>query len=173
MVVLVVFPLLARPAPVSTKYHTIAGILDASVTLCRQPLPAARAQPFLTALRLLAEHPIFVATSGVIPTPGVACLVRQKGLQAGVVISASHNPYHDNGVKLFSNVGMKFPDSVEEVLEQDIFQHRSEAPPKNPPRLVADESLDAEYLKFLRSRVIPGAKLSTFRIVLDCANDPP
>src|SRR5713101_6952242 len=47
MVVLVVFPLLARPAPVSTKYHTIAGILDATVTLCRQSLPAARPQPFL------------------------------------------------------------------------------------------------------------------------------
>jgi phosphoglucosamine mutase len=113
---------------------------------------------------------VSVDFAGIITTPGVACLVRQKGLQAGVVISASHNPYHDNGVKLFSNVGMKFPDSVEEVLEQDIFQHRSEAPPKNPPRLVADESLDAEYLKFLRSRVIPGAKLSSLRMVLDCAN---
>jgi len=90
---------------------------------------------------------VSVDFAGIITTPGVACLVRQKGLQAGVVISASHNPYHDNGVKLFSSVGMKFPDSVEEVLEQDIFQHRSAAPPKNPPRLVADESLDAEYLK--------------------------
>jgi phosphoglucosamine mutase len=87
-----------------------------------------------------------------------------------VVISASHNPYHDNGVKLFSNAGMKFPDSVEETLERDIFMHRSEPPPENPPRLVADESLDAEYLNFLRSRVIPGAKLSSLRIVLDCAN---
>src|SRR5258708_21535367 len=65
---------------------------------------------------------------------------------------------------------MKFADSVEEMLEQGSFQHRSEPPPKNPARLVADESLDAEYLKFLRSRVIPGAKLSSLRIVLDCAN---
>jgi phosphoglucosamine mutase len=86
------------------------------------------------------------------------------------VISASHNPYQDNGVKLFSHAGMKFPDSVEEELEADIFKHRSEPPPQNPPRLVADESLDAEYLDFLRSRVIPGAKLSGFRILLDCAN---
>jgi len=60
--------------------------------------------------------------AGVITTPGVACLVRQKGFQAGVVISASHNPFHDNGVKLFSSAGMKFPDSVEEVLEQDILK---------------------------------------------------
>lgn len=113
---------------------------------------------------------VSVDFAGIITTPGVACLVRLKGLQAGVVISASHNPYHDNGVKLFSNAGMKFPDSVEEILEQDIFKLRSEPPPKNPPPLIADESLDADYLNFLRSRVIPGAKLSSLRIVLDCAN---
>ena len=111
-----------------------------------------------------------VAFAGVITTPGVACLVRQQGFQAGVVISASHNPFHDNGVKLFSNAGMKFPDSVEELLEQDIFKHRSEPAPKNPPKLTADESLDAEYLAFLRSRVIPGAKISGLRMLLDCAN---
>jgi len=110
------------------------------------------------------------AFAGVITTPGVACLVRQNGFQAGVVISASHNPFHDNGVKLFSSAGMKFPDSVEEVLEQDIFKHRVEAPPTNAPQLVADDLLDAKYLDFLRSRVIPGAKLSGFRILLDCAN---
>ena len=65
---------------------------------------------------------------------------------------------------------MKFPDSVEEILEADIFKHRSDPPPKNPPLLIADASLDAEYLDFLRSRIIHGAKLSGFRIVLDCAN---
>ncbi|HYL63519.1 MAG TPA: phosphoglucosamine mutase [Candidatus Methylomirabilis sp.] len=111
-----------------------------------------------------------VAFAGVITTPGVACLVRQGDFHAGVVISASHNPFQDNGVKLFSHAGMKFPDAVEEELETDIFKHRSEAPPKNPPVPVADASLDAEYLGFLRSRVIPGANLHGFRIVLDCAN---
>jgi phosphoglucosamine mutase len=118
----------------------------------------------------LKEAGASVAFAGVITTPGVACLVRQNDFQAGVVISASHNPYQDNGVKLFSHAGMKFPDSVEEGLEADIFKHRSDAPPKNPSLLVADASLDAEYLDFLRSRVIPGAKLSGFRILLDCAN---
>src|SRR5262249_22125447 len=54
-----------------------------------------------------------VAFAGIITTPGVACLVRQNDYEAGVVISASHNPYQDNGVKLFSHAGMKFPDSVE------------------------------------------------------------
>ncbi|HEX4543352.1 MAG TPA: phosphoglucosamine mutase, partial [Candidatus Acidoferrum sp.] len=118
----------------------------------------------------LAQARATVAFAGVITTPGVACLVRQNDFQAGVVISASHNPFQDNGVKLFSHAGMKFPDVVEEQLEADILKHRGEAAPKNLPRLPADESLDAEYLDFLRKRCIPGAKMAGFRIVLDCAN---
>jgi phosphoglucosamine mutase len=108
--------------------------------------------------------------AGIITTPGVACLVRQRGFQAGVVISASHNPFQDNGVKLFSSAGMKFPDAVEEILEADIFKHCHEAPPKTPPPLEADDTLDAKYLEFLRSKVIAGAKISSLRMVLDCAN---
>jgi phosphoglucosamine mutase len=118
----------------------------------------------------LAQAGASVAFAGIITTPGVACLVRQNDFQAGVVISASHNPFQDNGVKLFSHAGMKFPDAAEEELEADIFKHRGETAPKALSSLAADESLDAEYLAFLRGRVIPGAKLSGFRIVLDCAN---
>jgi len=110
------------------------------------------------------------AFAGIITTPGVACLVRQDGFQAGVVISASHNPFQDNGVKLFSDAGMKFPDAIEEEIEKDIFKTRGESAPKNAPVPQADESLDAQYLEFLRGRVIPGAKLKGFRILLDCAN---
>jgi phosphoglucosamine mutase len=114
-----------------------------------------------------------VAFAGVITTPGVACLVRQNDFEAGVVISASHNPYHDNGVKLFSHAGMKFPDATEEVLEADILEHRDEYTATDAhglARLVADESLDAEYLAYLHERVIAGAKLTGLRIALDCAN---
>src|SRR6266700_481808 len=118
----------------------------------------------------LKESSVDVTLAGVLTTPGVACLVRQNDFDAGVVISASHNPFQDNGVKLFSHAGMKFPDAVEEELEADIFKHRGEAAPKNLSRLAADESLDAEYLKFLRSKLIPRASLKGFRIVLDCAN---
>jgi phosphoglucosamine mutase len=118
----------------------------------------------------LGNAGVSVDFAGVITTPGVACLVRQRGFQAGVVISASHNPFQDNGVKLFSSAGMKFPDAIEETLEEDIFKHRRQPAPKNPPALKADETLDARYLDFLRSKVIPGAKLSSLRLVLDCAN---
>jgi len=117
----------------------------------------------------LSQAGVSVAFAGVITTPGVACLVRQNDFQAGVVISASHNPYHDNGVKLFSHAGMKFPDSVEEALESDILEHRNGPAPRNAKPLVADESLDAQYLAFLR-RLIPGTNLAGLRIVLDCAN---
>jgi len=110
----------------------------------------------------LARAGATVAFAGVVTTPGVACLVRQNDFQAGVVISASHNPFQDNGVKLFSHAGMKFPDAVEEELEAGILRHRGEAAPKNLPPLAADESLDAEYLAFLRKRFIPGAKLAGF-----------
>jgi len=110
------------------------------------------------------------ASAGVISTPGVACLVRQKGFSAGVVISASHNPFHDNGVKLFSGAGMKFPDEIEEQLEQDIEQRKNLAVAAAQVSLEADPSLEEDYLTFLRSRVIPGAKLAGMRLVLDCAN---
>jgi len=111
-----------------------------------------------------------VEFAGVITTPGVACLVRQNDYQAGVVISASHNPYHDNGVKLFSHEGMKFPDAEEEKIEGDIFRLRKQSVPAERPGLVARHALHMEYLEFLRSRVLAGARLSGFRMVLDCAN---
>lgn len=118
----------------------------------------------------LAQSGASVSFAGVITTPGVACLVRQNDFEAGVVISASHNPFQDNGVKLFSHAGMKFPDSVEETLEAGILQHRGDPVPQNLPRLTADESLHVQYLSFLQKRFIPGSKLTGFRIVLDCAN---
>ena len=118
----------------------------------------------------LREAGARVSFAGVLTTPGVACLVRQNNYHAGVVISASHNPYHDNGVKLFSHAGMKFPDAVEEEIEADILRHRNDRVPDELPRLKADEKLHAEYLNFLRGRVIPGAKLAGMKIVLDCAN---
>jgi phosphoglucosamine mutase len=111
-----------------------------------------------------------ISFAGVITTPGIACLVRQNDFQAGVVISASHNPYHDNGVKLFSHAGMKFPDASEEQLEKEILRLRLEAVPQNRPALQADHSLHVQYLDFLRRHVLPGAKLSGFRMVLDAAN---
>jgi phosphoglucosamine mutase len=118
----------------------------------------------------LAKAGAKISFAGVLTTPGVACLVRQGDYRAGVVISASHNPYHDNGVKLFSHAGMKFPDAVEEEIEAEIEKHQGEAASAELPKLKADHAPHADYLKFLRGRVISGAKLAGLRIVLDCAN---
>ncbi len=110
------------------------------------------------------------ASAGVISTPGVACLVRQKTFSAGVVISASHNPYHDNGVKLFSGAGTKFPDEIEASLEGDIVRRKDLKVAAAEVALQADASLDEDYLAFLRSRAIAGADLAGMKLVLDCAN---
>ena len=72
-------------------------------------------------------------SAGVVTTPGVAWLVSREGFSAGVVISASHNPYHDNGVKLISSSGMKFPDAVEHEIEHLILSPNGSVPSGRAP----------------------------------------
>ncbi|HWR05763.1 phosphoglucosamine mutase [Sporomusa sp.] len=108
---------------------------------------------------------------GVVPTPAVAYLTRQHGAQAGVVISASHNPYPDNGIKFFAGTGYKLPDAVENELEELI-----EAEPDAMPRPTADSvgfittkhDLLEEYVDYAVGTV--EQPLSGLKIVLDCAN---
>ena len=118
----------------------------------------------------LANEGIHNSFAGVITTPGVACLVRKEGFAAGVVISASHNPYHDNGIKLFAGSGMKFPDGIEEQIETEILRHRNGQAPAPTVRLTPDTQFDEDYLEFLRGCMIPGANLYGLKVVLDCAN---
>jgi phosphoglucosamine mutase len=111
--------------------------------------------------------------AGVLTTPGVACLVREMGFTAGIVVSASHNPYTDNGVKLIAGTGMKFPDETEAQLEERILAYRESsesAGPRASAELQKTAGLHVRYLDFLRARVLPGASLVGMRIVLDCAN---
>lgn len=116
----------------------------------------------------LAATGVEIASAGVITTPGVACVVRLKGFSTGIVISASHNPYHDNGVKLFSAQGMKLSDQIEEQLENEILHGEISVRPE--AYVKADASLDEAYLDFLRARILPGSRLGGMKIVLDCAN---
>jgi phosphoglucosamine mutase len=118
----------------------------------------------------LFDEGVAASSAGVITTPGVACLVRKDAFSAGLVVSASHNPYHDNGVKLFAGSGMKFPDQVEEQLESEIWRRRSSQFPTSEKQPVVDLSLDNEYLTFLRGCSLTGADLPGMKIVLDCAN---
>jgi phosphoglucosamine mutase len=109
-------------------------------------------------------------SAGVLTTPGVAWLVNREGFAAGVVISASHNPYHDNGVKLISSSGMKFPDTVEAQLEKSILAASDPGAPRAAMHLNGNEKLHEDYLDGLREAAIAGAKFAGMRIVLDCAN---
>lgn len=118
----------------------------------------------------MADDGVGFVSAGVITTPGVACLVRQKEFSAGMVISASHNPFHDNGVKLFARTGMKFPDGVEEHLEAEIRNHKDYKAEAHARAVPVDRALDEEYLACLRQRMIAGANLAGMKLVLDCAN---
>lgn len=109
-------------------------------------------------------------SAGVLTTPGVAWLVNHEGFAAGVVISASHNPYHDNGVKLISSAGMKFPDATEAQIETMILAHNGTKPAQRATAVHCDEALHQDYLAGLRTNVLPGAKIAGMKIVLDCAN---
>jgi phosphoglucosamine mutase len=109
-------------------------------------------------------------SAGVLTTPGVAWLVNREGFAAGVVISASHNPYHDNGVKLISPSGMKFPDAVEAELEKFVLASRDSVSSEKALQLHDNEKIDDDYLAGLAQAILPGAKFAGMKIVLDCAN---
>jgi phosphoglucosamine mutase len=96
--------------------------------------------------------------------------VNREGFAAGVVISASHNPYHDNGVKLISSAGMKFPDAVEAQIERAMLAANGPLPAGSTARMEADPKLPDDYLAGLREAVLPGARLAGMKIVVDCAN---
>jgi phosphoglucosamine mutase len=114
-----------------------------------------------------------VESAGVITTPAVAFLARAHSFSAGIVISASHNPWQDNGIKLFGPDGFKLPDSTELAIEAEIFRHLSASTDHLP--LTTDHSLQvnqadrAEYIRFLLAAV-PSLSLDGRRLVIDCAN---
>jgi len=112
-------------------------------------------------------------SAGVITTPGIAFLTRKLQASAGVVISASHNPYQDNGIKIFSPSGQKMDDSVERQIEADIFTNGKlvQAQPdslQRSPEL--EEQLHEDYLSFLTGDIGKGLTLNGVTIVVDCAN---
>lgn len=112
-----------------------------------------------------------VESAGIITTPAIAFLARQHGFHAGVVISASHNPWRDNGIKVFGGDGYKLPDEVEIGIEEEIDRVLAEdlALPEDPAAPEINESYRAEYVRFLLDAV-PGLSLDNRHIVLDCAN---
>jgi phosphoglucosamine mutase len=120
----------------------------------------------------LKSRGVPVRFAGVVTTPGVAYLTRSGDFVAGVMISASHNAYQDNGLKVFGHSGYKLPDIEEHAIEQEIFALKEKgAAPERPPHsgsLPVDESLDRQYLEFLVSTV--SVSFDGLRIAVDCGN---
>ena len=109
-------------------------------------------------------------SAGVLTTPAVAILTRRFGFSAGVMISASHNPYPDNGVKVFSSNGNKSSDQLESAIESEVLNTRFELSVVETPRPTPDPTLRREYTSFLESTLSSSPNLAGLRIVLDCAN---
>ncbi len=111
-----------------------------------------------------------VLRSGPIPTPAVAYLTRALRLQAGVVISASHNPYEDNGIKFFAADGNKLPDDVEAAIEAQLGQPLGCVPSAELGRARRIEDAAGRYIEFCKSSFPSALDLRGMRIVVDCAN---
>jgi phosphoglucosamine mutase len=122
-------------------------------------------------------------SAGVITTPGVAFLARTLPADAGVVISASHNPFQDNGIKIFAPTGRKLDDATERLIESDIYadfdenaaegNHESAAEVKEDGSEVGgrrSSELRALYLDYMSGEVAAGLNLEGLSVVLDCAN---
>jgi phosphoglucosamine mutase len=110
-----------------------------------------------------------VTSAGVISTPAIAYLTREGLFDAGVVISASHNPFEDNGIKVFSGAGEKFTERIEREIEREVADRSWTVPDGAAPPL-EDLDLSSRYLEHARS-ALPGARdLGRLRVAVDCAN---
>jgi phosphoglucosamine mutase len=113
-----------------------------------------------------------VANAGIITTPAIAYLAHTHGFSAGVVISASHNPWEDNGIKIFGGDGYKLPDATELAIEVEIERALTsgiEPSTTQPPLPEPNESFRADYIRFLLAAV-PDISLDNRSVVIDCAN---
>jgi len=121
--------------------------------------------------RAFSSRGIAVWDAGVIPTPGVSHLVKQHPVLAGVVISASHNPYQDNGIKFFGHDGTKLSDSVESRIEALVPQMKADNTPDSAQGATDDKPsrFTDGYFSFLTHSFTGGA-MQGIRVVLDCAN---
>ena len=124
----------------------------------------------------LESAQVQVVSAGVITTPGVAYLTRANQFAAGIVISASHNPWQDNGIKIFGADGYKLSDELEHAIEADIFAHieqlaagASHAVAPSAAMLPGDGQLHEAYAAWL-AETVAGTDFSQLRVLVDCAN---
>ena len=107
---------------------------------------------------------------GPMPTPGIAYLTRTSRASAGIVISASHNPYFDNGIKFFSSAGTKLPDEIELQIEAAMREPMNNIDGSSLGKAKRYADAAGRYVEFCKSTFTPGTGLEDLRIVVDCAN---
>lgn len=118
----------------------------------------------------LAAAGLSAAFTGPMPTPAIAYLTRTFRAEAGIVISASHNPYYDNGIKFFSSQGTKLPDDIEEAIEAMLDQPMDcvESADLGKASRISDAA--GRYIEFCKSTFPAHLGLDSYKIVVDCAN---
>src|SRR5687768_7856406 len=122
--------------------------------------------------RGLTSEGATVVSAGVIPTPAIAYLARTEGFDAGIVISASHNPYEDNGIKVFGGSGTKiaeqFESSVEQLVADSSWTVTASSPRPQAPS--PHDHLKQHYIEHLLQIMSSAGPLAGSRVVVDCAN---
>lgn len=107
---------------------------------------------------------------GPMPTPGIAYLTRTLRASAGIVISASHNPYYDNGVKFFSSEGTKLPDDIEQRIEEEMDKPLTTVSSDQLGKVERIRDASGRYIEFCKSTISSKVRLNGLKIVVDCAN---
>lgn len=118
----------------------------------------------------LAAAGLSAAFTGPMPTPAIAYLTRAFRAEAGIVISASHNPFDDNGIKFFSTEGTKLPDDVEAAIEQEMDKTITCVPSAELGRASRIVDAAGRYIEFCKSTFPSELNLNGLKIVVDCAN---
>lgn len=164
-----------NPAFMLRLGSAIATVLKASSTKrpvvvigCDTRLSADMIQSALTSGLLSCGCDVFLL--GVLPTPAIAYFTQALKATAGIVVSASHNPYRDNGVKCIGAEGMKLPDSWEIEVEKNMQEVAPLISQQSIGRVALVEDARAQYIEHCKTLISPRLDLSNCRIVLDCAN---
>ena len=111
-----------------------------------------------------------VGLLGPMPTPAIAYLTKAYNANAGVVISASHNPFYDNGVKFFSEAGFKLSDADQKAIEEKLDEPMQSVDSSNLGKARRHEQPLGRYIEFCKNSLSEGVKLDGLKIVIDCAN---
>ncbi|MBF8269746.1 MAG: phosphoglucosamine mutase [Gammaproteobacteria bacterium] len=118
----------------------------------------------------LSAAGVDVRLLGPMPTPAIAFLTRNTRARGGIVISASHNPYYDNGIKFFTAEGTKLPDAVELAIEQELEKPLSTVNSSLLGKATRMNDAPRRYIEFCKSRINPNTDFKGLNIVIDCAH---